>query len=117
MTIMLVEDDRDLAHTIIDYLELEHIHCDYADNGVSALELIRKNDYQVIVLDINLPRMNGFSVCGQLRAAGNDTPVIMLTAKDQLEDKLTGFKAGADDYGPTGENSGGTASIFISQKN
>lgn len=98
MTIMLVEDDRDLAQTIIDYLELESIPCDYADNGVSALGLIQQNTYQVVVLDINLPRMDGFSVCEKLRAAGNDTPVIMLTAKDQLEDKLTGFKAGADDY-------------------
>ena len=82
MTIMLVEDDRDLAHTIIDYLELEHVLCDYADNGVSALKLIQQNTYQVVVLDINLPRMDGFSVCEKLRAAGNDTSVIMLTAKD-----------------------------------
>ncbi|PSW20775.1 DNA-binding response regulator [Photobacterium sanctipauli] len=98
MTILLVEDDRALARSIMEYLELEELTCDYADNGVGAIELTKSQHYQVIVLDINLPRLDGFSVCEQLRKSGNDTPIIMLTAKDRLEDKLTGFNAGTDDY-------------------
>ena len=98
MLVMLVEDGRNLADAIIEYLELDDIECDYADNGSSALELLEKSQHQVLVLDINLPRMDGLAVCENLRQNGNDIPIIMLTAKDQLQDKLTGFKAGADDY-------------------
>ncbi|WKD50179.1 response regulator transcription factor [Microbulbifer spongiae] len=98
MTVIVVEDDRALASTIIDYLEIENIVCDYASDGVNALDLIRANSYQVIVLDINLPRIDGLHVCKQLRASGNTTPIIMLTAKDKLDDKLNGFRAGTDDY-------------------
>lgn len=98
MNVLLVEDDRNLASAVIDYLELDNIACDYADDGVRALEMLTDQDYRVIILDINLPRKDGFSVCESLRANGNQTPVIMLTAKDRLEDKLTGFRAGTDDY-------------------
>lgn len=98
LNILLVEDDLDLAATVVDYLELESITCDHAANGVAGLELIRRQHYQVIVLDINLPRMSGLSVCEAMRRAGLDVPVIMLTARDSLGDKLEGFEAGADDY-------------------
>ena len=98
MLVMLVEDDRNLADAVIEYLELDDIECDYADNGSSALELLEQSDHEVLVLDINLPKMDGLAVCETLRRSGNDIPIIMLTAKDQLQDKLTGFKAGADDY-------------------
>ncbi|MCG9595910.1 response regulator transcription factor [Vibrio sp. Isolate25] len=95
---ILVEDDTRLAGNIIDFLELENITCDFASNGITALNLIENNDYQVIILDINLPRLDGFSVCEQLRSQGIGVPIIMLTARSQLEDKLTGFKVGTDDY-------------------
>ncbi|CAM2943644.1 MULTISPECIES: response regulator transcription factor [Vibrio] len=95
---ILVEDDAGLAGNIIDFLELENIACDYASTGDTALNLIEKNHYQVIILDINLPRLDGFSVCEQLRSQGVAVPVIMLTARSQLEDKLKGFKVGTDDY-------------------
>lgn len=98
MLVMLVEDDQNLADAIIEYLELDDIECDYANNGYSALELLENTSHQVLVLDINLPRMDGLTTCATLRKNGNDTPIIMLTARDQLQDKLTGFKAGADDY-------------------
>ncbi|MDX2464008.1 MAG: response regulator transcription factor [Porticoccus sp.] len=98
LNLLLVEDDLDLAATIVDYLELESITCDHAANGVAGLALIQKNQYQVIILDINLPRMNGLSVCSQMRSEGIDTSVIMLTARDSLDDKLEGFDSGADDY-------------------
>lgn len=98
LNVLLVEDDIDLAKTVIEYLELEKISCDHASNGVAGLNLATQHFYDSILLDLNLPRLDGLSVCQQLRALGNDTPILMLTARDQLSDKLDGFHAGTDDY-------------------
>lgn len=98
LDILLVEDDRDLAATVMQYLELEDFRCDHADNGVTALQLCQQNSYDALLLDLNLPRMDGLSVCQQLREEGNDVPILMLTARDQLTDKLEGFRAGTDDF-------------------
>ncbi|MGR5063879.1 response regulator transcription factor [Photobacterium sp. DNB22_13_2] len=98
LQLMLVEDDIDLAAAIVDYLELEDIQCDHAANGLSGLNLIKNHDYDVVILDLNLPKMNGLEVCEQLRQQGIDVPVLMLTARDTLDDKLAGFSKGADDY-------------------
>ncbi len=104
LQLLLVEDDLDLATAVIDYLDLEDIQCDHAANGVAGLSLIenqQKNgnqSYDVIILDLNLPKMSGLQVCEKLRAQGIDTPILMLTARDTLDDKLTGFSMGADDY-------------------
>lgn len=95
---LLVEDDADLAATILDYLEVEGIGCDYADNGRAGLHMALAGSYDVVLLDINLPVMDGLQVCGHLRAEGNDTPLLMLTARELLDDKVAGFEAGADDY-------------------
>ena len=95
---LLVEDNVSLAQTVIAYFDLEGIDCDYASNGSQWLELALLNDYQVILLDINLPRINGLEVCEMIRKQGVDIPVMMLTARDSLEDKLAGFDAGTDDY-------------------
>ena len=98
INVLLVEDDIDLAATVVDYLEIEGISCDHAANGIQGLSLIEANHYQVILLDINLPRLDGLSVCQQVRENSNDTPILMLTARDSLGDKLAGFDAGTDDY-------------------
>ena len=98
MLILLVEDESDLAELTIDFLETLNIECDYAFDGANALTLIEKNHYDVIVLDVNMPRMDGFSVCEKVRSLGNSTPIIFLTAHDSLADKLNGFSLGADDY-------------------
>lgn len=98
LNVLLVEDDFDLAETVIDYLSIESISCDYASNGMAGLQLLEKNSYAVVLLDLNLPRLDGLSLCERLRSDGNDTPVLMLTARDQLDDKLAGFEAGTDDY-------------------
>ena len=95
---LLVEDNVSLAQTVIAYFDLEGIDCDYASNGSQGLELALLNDYQVILLDSNLPRINGLEVCEMIRKQGVDIPVMMLTARDSLEDKLAGFDAGTDDY-------------------
>lgn len=98
LKLLLVEDDIDLATAVIDYLELEDMQCDHAINGLVGLNLIEKNNYQVIILDLNLPKMSGLNVCESIRRKGIDTPVLMLTAMDSLQDKLTGFEKGTDDY-------------------
>lgn len=98
LDVLLVEDDRDLAATVMQYLELEGFRCDHADNGVMALQLGQQHTYDAMLLDLNLPRLDGLSVCQQLRAEGNDVPILMLTARDQLKDKLEGFRAGTDDF-------------------
>jgi len=98
LTTLLIEDDLDLAQTVIDYLELESIACDHASNGLAGLQLLAEQEFDVLLLDLNLPRMDGLTVCEKLRQQGRDIPVLMLTARDQITDKLAGFSAGTDDY-------------------
>lgn len=96
--VLLVEDDRDLALSVAEYLNYDGICCDHAYNGEAGLSLANQKNYDVILLDINLPRLSGFAVCRNLRQQGKDTPILMLTAKDTLDDKEIGFEAGTDDY-------------------
>lgn len=98
LNLLLVEDNMDLASGIVDYLLFNDMQCDHACNGLSGLNLINKNNYQVILLDLNLPQMDGLELCQNIREQGIDTPIIMLTARDSLADKVKGFNAGADDY-------------------
>jgi len=98
MQLLLVEDDIDLATAVIEYFALENMHCEHAVNGLSGFNLIKSNHYDVVILDLNMPKMNGLEVCEKLRALGIDVPILMLTAKDTLDDKLQGFTKGADDY-------------------
>ena len=95
---LIVEDDLDLAGTITEYLALEGIESDHASNGPAGLTMARDRRYDVIVLDVGLPKLNGLEVCHALRCDGTPTPVLMLTARDTLDDKLAGFNAGTDDY-------------------
>ena len=99
LRVLLVEDHRELAETTGAFLESHGHLVDYAPDGLVALHLALTNDYDVIVLDIMLPGPDGLEVCARLRRdAKLSTPIIMLTARDRLEDKLTGFETGADDY-------------------
>lgn len=101
MRFLLVEDDLDIAETIIEYFALFDCAGDYAMNGEMALELLHENTYDAVVLDINLPDTNGFEVCKQIRHKLRlNIPVIMLTARTMLNDKLEGFESGTDDYLP-----------------
>ena len=99
MRILVVEDNRDIAANLGDYLEDRGHTVDYAADGVTGLHLAVVNDFDAIVLDLNLPGMDGLEVCRKLRQEGRkQTPVLMLTARDSLENKLEGFDSGADDY-------------------
>jgi DNA-binding response OmpR family regulator len=97
--ILVIEDHRDIAESILDFLEQRGFSVDYARDGVTGLHLAISNPYDVIVLDVMLPGLDGISLCRKLREqARRATPVLMLTARDTLDDKIAGLDAGADDY-------------------
>lgn len=99
MKILIVEDNTDIAANIVDYFEDRDHIVDYAGDGITGLHLAVTNDFDVIVLDLMLPGMDGLDLCKKLRTeAKKNTPIIMLTARDTLEQKLEGFEFGADDY-------------------
>lgn len=96
---LIVEDNRDICGNIAMYLEKLGYVLDFAHDGVTAMNLALTNPFDVIVLDLMIPRMDGLTFCQRLRAdAEIETPVLMLTARDTLDDRLKGFDAGADDY-------------------
>ena len=99
MRILVIEDHTDIAENIGDYLEPKGHVLDFAADGVTGLHLALTHSYDVIVLDLMLPAMDGITVCRKLRTEGKkDTPLIMLTARDQVDDRVHGLQVGADDY-------------------
>lgn len=98
MKLLLVEDEHKIAASIKKGLEQEAYTVDVVYDGISGLDLALAEDYELIILDRLLPEIDGIEICKQLREKGNHTPVLMLTAKGQLQDRLEGFAAGADDY-------------------
>jgi DNA-binding response OmpR family regulator len=97
--ILLIEDNRGISEMVGEFLERRGYSLDYAIDGVTGLHLAVSNSYDVIVLDLMLPGIDGLELCRKLRTeAKKSTPVLMLTARDTLEDKLIGLDAGADDY-------------------
>ncbi|HET6586747.1 MAG TPA: response regulator transcription factor [Oleiagrimonas sp.] len=99
MHVLVIEDNNDLATNIGDYLEDRGHVADFAGDGVTGLHLAVVHDFDVIVLDLTLPGMDGLEVARKLRQeARKQTPILMLTARDALEQKITGFESGADDY-------------------
>jgi two-component system OmpR family response regulator len=98
MRVLIVEDEPKLAAAIGAGLRAEQVLVDIAETGEDALWMIPARGYDVVCLDINLPGRNGFEVCRRLRAGGETTPILMLTARDALEDRVTGLDTGADDY-------------------
>lgn len=99
MRILAVEDNSDILANMLDYLSMKGYSVDCAQDGLSGLHLASTQHYDLLVLDVMLPGLDGFSLCQKLRQdMRSNTPVIMLTARDQLEDRLEGFRNGADDY-------------------
>lgn len=97
-SLLLIEDHEDLSMTIGRYLEQKGLVLDYAYDGAMGLGLAASNDYNLIILDLQLPKVDGIEVCKILRQQGKTVPILMLTARDSLDDKLEGFDSGADDY-------------------
>ena len=98
MRILVVEDDPDLAGFIQKGLREERYAVDCADEGEEGLLMAGTTSYDLIILDVMLPKLDGFTVCRRLRAAGNKTPILLLTARGTVEDRVTGLNIGADDY-------------------
>ena len=98
MKVLLVEDCQSVAEVIFDYFEESDFELDYAATGTLGLSLAQSQQFDCIILDIMLPGVDGISLCQQIRADGNSTPIIMLTARDTNSDMLLGLRQGADDY-------------------
>lgn len=98
MRLLVIEDNPDILANIADYLGAQGHRVDCASNGPGGLHLALTGHFDLIVLDIMLPGMDGYQVCERLREAGQEVPIIMLTARDALNDRLQGLQAGADDY-------------------
>lgn len=99
MRILIIEDNRDLASNMFDFLEAKGHVVDAAGDGITGMHLALVNQYDAIVLDLMLPGMDGITLCRKLREeGGKSTPILMITARDALDDKIAGLEAGADDY-------------------
>src|SRR5437868_12107571 len=96
--VLIVEDEPFMAEAIRDGLRLEAIAADIASDGESALKLLRFNEYDIAVLDRDIPGPNGDEIAKRIVTSGSGTPILMLTAADRLDDKASGFELGADDY-------------------
>ncbi len=98
MRILIAEDDRDLNEVITAKLKSEHYSTDNCFNGQDARDYLESADYDAAILDIMMPKMDGITVLRTIRREGNSVPVLFLTAKDSIKDRVTGLDAGADDY-------------------
>ena len=96
--ILIIEDDPDLNRNIKEAFNEEQIETDVAFDGLIAEKFLKKGNYDCVILDINLPGKNVYDICSDFRIYNTSTPVLMLTAFDELEDKVQGFNSGTDDY-------------------
>ncbi len=98
MRILLIEDERRMAQALCEILRLEKYEVDCYFNGLDGLAAIESNIYDIVILDVMLPGINGYEIAKRVRSKGITTPILMLTAKAELDDKVTGLDSGADDY-------------------
>ncbi len=98
MKILLVEDERDLSRTIVRVLVANKYDPDAVNDGKEALEMLHQNQYELVITDLMMPNIDGIELIKQMRKEGNNTPVLILSAKSQVDDKVEGLDAGADDY-------------------
>ncbi|NEP50753.1 MAG: response regulator transcription factor [Moorea sp. SIO3C2] len=98
MRILLVEDDERITDALAEDLTDQHYVVDVANDGQVGRELVENFSYDLILLDVMLPKMDGITLCRKLRSQGDSTPILMLTARDTISDKIVGLDAGADDY-------------------
>lgn len=98
MRLLLAEDERSLSRAIVAILEKNNYAVDAVYDGAEALDYLKTGNYDGVILDVMMPRMDGITALRQLRAAGNTTPVLILSAKSEVDDKVDGLDAGANDY-------------------
>ncbi len=98
MRLLLIEDEKRMAQALCEILRLEKYDVDHCANGLDGLAAIESNIYDIVRLDVMLPGMNGYEIAKRVRNQGIATPILMLTAKAELDDKVTGLDSGADDY-------------------
>ena len=98
MRVLLIEDDPKIAHALVKTLRAEGYAVDSAADGIAGEELAKVNDNDIILLDLMLPRQDGWRTCANIRRADVKTPILMLTALDEIDDKIAGLDIGADDY-------------------
>lgn len=98
MRLLLIEDEIRMAQALCEILRMENYEVDHCTDGISGLMAIESNIYDIIILDVMLPGMNGYEVAKKARKSGIATPIIMLTAKSEIDDKVAGLDSGADDY-------------------
>lgn len=98
MRVLVAEDEADIAHSLKKSLEAENCRADIAGDGEIALEMLAKNDYDVLLLDWRMPKVSGLEVCRELRSRGSSIPIILLTALMDVSNKIEAFNVGADDY-------------------
>ena len=96
--ILLVEDDVNFGNVLKNFLELEEYYVNLARDGAEGFEMYQKKSYDLIILDVMMPKMDGFSLATKIREENKKTPIIFLTAKGMKEDMIRGYEAGADDY-------------------
>ncbi len=98
MRILLIEDEKRMAQALCEILRLEKYEVDHYSNGLDGLSAIESDIYDIVILDVMLPEMNGYEIAKTARSKGIATPILMLTAKAEIDDKVTGLDSGADDY-------------------
>lgn len=98
MKLLLVEDQSGMAQSLKQGLEENNIQVDIANNGKIGKELFEQNGYDVIVLDVMMPEISGLELCSYIRSIGNSVPILIISALDNVEDKVIGFEVGGDDY-------------------
>ena len=98
MRLLLVEDEKRMAQALCEILRLEKYEVDHYANGLDGLAAVESGIYDLVILDVMLPGMNGYEIAKAVRSKGIKTPILMLTAKAELDDKVTGLDSGADDY-------------------
>ncbi len=98
MKLLLVEDEKRMAQALVELLRLEKYEVDHCADGLSGMDAVESNVYDIIILDVMLPGKNGFEIAKEARKQGIRTPILMLTAKSEVDDKVIGLDSGADDY-------------------
>jgi DNA-binding response OmpR family regulator len=96
--LLLIEDDRIISKNLADFLTQEGFHVLHAFTGNEATSILKNDSFDLLILDVNLPDFDGYHICQEFRKYNTQTPILMLTAYDELEDKIKGFGMGADDY-------------------